>query len=179
MAPGSPGAWSGILPPGDPAAEVSRVTIYDPTTTRVVLDKAVAHLRLHRKLSCRKAREEADGHLTQLLGDSAPRRALRQQMARLVTLGVTASGDAPTVLIRGETGTGTAWALRSDSCGHGSQSLVGCNLATRGMPAAHPPSSSRLTPEASRSRSMDALAEMWFPVTARGFTPHHALRAGL
>ena len=96
------------LPDGRVGAFDLAVTIYDPTMTRVVVDKAVARLRLHCELSCLKAREEADGHLTQLLGDSAPRRALRQQMARLVTLGVTESGDAPTVLIHGETGTGTA-----------------------------------------------------------------------
>ncbi len=41
--------------------EVLRVTIYDPTMTRMVLDKAVAHLRLHRKLSCRKARGGSGG----------------------------------------------------------------------------------------------------------------------
>lgn len=80
---------------------------------RVVVDKAVAHLRMHRELSYLKARSEADGHLAHILGESAPMCALRQQIARLATLGVTASGDAPTVLIRGETGTGKALVARA------------------------------------------------------------------
>lgn len=80
---------------------------------RVVVDKAVAHLRMHRELSYLKARSEADGYLAHILGESAPMCALRQQIARLATLGVTASGDAPTVLIRGETGTGKALVARA------------------------------------------------------------------
>ena len=78
---------------------------------RVVVDKALTHLRLRRELSYLKAR---DGAATgaEILGESAPVRALRADVARIATLEA-AEGIAPTVLLLGETGTGKGLVVRA------------------------------------------------------------------
>src|SRR5437773_6293332 len=78
---------------------------------RVVVDKALTHLRLRRELSYLKAR---DGAATggEIVGESAPVRALRADVARIATLEA-AEGIAPTVLLLGETGTGKGLVARA------------------------------------------------------------------
>ncbi len=80
---------------------------------RVVVDKALAHLRLRRELSYLKAREETGGHLAEIVGESPPIRALRQQIERIAKLESPGGGGAPAVLILGETGAGKQMVARA------------------------------------------------------------------
>src|SRR5213593_315404 len=78
---------------------------------RVVVDKARAHLRLRRELSYLKSRDGAGGG-SEIVGESAPVRQLRADVARIATLEA-AEGTAPTVLLLGETGTGKGLVARA------------------------------------------------------------------
>jgi two-component system response regulator AtoC len=80
---------------------------------RVVVDKALEHLRLRRELSYFKAREEQAGRLAEIIGESPPMRELKRQLARIAALEPAGGGDAPTVLILGETGVGKEMAARA------------------------------------------------------------------
>ncbi len=80
---------------------------------RVVVDKAVAHLRMRRELSYLRARDETGGRLAEIVGESPPIRALRQQIERIAALESPGDGGAPTVLILGETGTGKEMVARA------------------------------------------------------------------
>jgi DNA-binding NtrC family response regulator len=73
---------------------------------RVVVDKALAHARMRRELSYLKARSAVGNRLAELVGESAPMRALREQIQRIALLEAPGGGSAPTVLILGETGVG-------------------------------------------------------------------------
>ena len=79
---------------------------------RVVVDKALSHQRLRRELSYLKARDETGGRLAEILGESPPIQALRQQIERIATL-ESPQGVAPTVLILGETGSGKQMVARA------------------------------------------------------------------
>ncbi len=111
---------------------------------RVVVDKALTHLRLRRELSYLKAR---DGAATgaEIVGESAPVRALRADVARIATLEA-AEGIAPTVLLLGETGTGKGLVARA--LHHQSPSRA-CSK----RPRAAPSSSTRSATWTRRSRS--------------------------
>lgn len=78
----------------------------------VVIDKALAHQRLRRELSYLKARDEANGHLSALVGESAPMQELRAQIAHIAQLDAP-GGSAPTVLLLGETGVGKQLVARA------------------------------------------------------------------
>jgi len=80
---------------------------------RVVVGKALEHLRLRRELSYFKAREEQAGRLAEIIGDSPPMQELKRQLARIAALEPAGGGDAPTVLILGETGVGKEMAART------------------------------------------------------------------
>ena len=80
---------------------------------RVVVDKALAHLRLNRELSYLKARGEAGAHMSEIVGESAPVRALRTQIERIAALESPGGEGAPTVLLLGETGTGKGLVARA------------------------------------------------------------------
>lgn len=84
----------------------------DLDEVRVVVDKALSHQRMRRELSYLKAREETGGHTSEIVGESQPIRVLRQQIERIAALEST-EGDAPTVLIRGETGSGKEMVARA------------------------------------------------------------------
>ena len=84
----------------------------DLDEVRIVVDKALSHQRMRRELSYLKAREETGGHTSEIVGDSQPIRALRQQIERIASL-ESREGDAPTVLIRGETGSGKEMVARA------------------------------------------------------------------
>jgi two-component system response regulator AtoC len=84
----------------------------DLDEVRVVVDKALAHQRMRRELSYLKAREETGGHTAEIVGESPTIRVLRQQIDRIAALEST-EGDAPTVLIRGETGSGKEMVARA------------------------------------------------------------------
>jgi DNA-binding NtrC family response regulator len=73
---------------------------------RVVVDKALAHARMRRELSYLKARSAVGKLPSELVGESAPMRALREQIQRIALLEAPGGGSAPTVLILGETGVG-------------------------------------------------------------------------
>ena len=80
---------------------------------RVVVDKALAHLRLSRELSYLKARGEAGAHVSEIVGESSPVRALRERIERIAALEAAGGGGAPTVLLLGETGTGKGLVARA------------------------------------------------------------------
>jgi DNA-binding NtrC family response regulator len=84
----------------------------DLDEVRVVVDKALAHQRMHRELSYLKAREETGGHTAEIVGESPTIRVLRQQIDRIAAL-ESPEGGAPTVLIRGETGAGKEMVARA------------------------------------------------------------------
>ena len=80
---------------------------------KVVVDKALAHLRMGRELSYLKARGEAGAHVSEIVGESPPIRALREQIERIAALESPGGGGAPTVLLLGETGTGKGLVARA------------------------------------------------------------------
>ena len=84
----------------------------DLDEVRVVVDKALAHQRMRRELNYLKAREETGGHTAAIVGESQPIRVLRQQIDRIAAL-ESKDGDAPTVLICGETGSGKEMVARA------------------------------------------------------------------
>ena len=84
----------------------------DLDEVRVVVDKAVTHQRMRRELTYLKAREATGGRMSEIVGESQPIRVLRQQIERIAALEST-EGDAPTVLIRGETGSGKEMVARA------------------------------------------------------------------
>jgi len=79
----------------------------------VVVDKALTHARMRRELSYLKARSEAGGHLSAIVGESPDIQALREQIAHIATLEAPGGGAAPTVLILGETGVGKELVARA------------------------------------------------------------------
>jgi DNA-binding NtrC family response regulator len=84
----------------------------DLDEVRVVVEKALAHLRMQRELSYLKARDEKGGQAAEMMGESPPMRELRRQIERIASL-ESAEGDVPTVLITGETGTGKEMVARA------------------------------------------------------------------
>lgn len=84
----------------------------DLDEVRIVVDKALAHQRMHRELTYLREREATGGQLSQLIGESSVIRMLRQQIARIAPL---ESGEAgpPTVLVLGETGAGKEMVARA------------------------------------------------------------------
>ena len=80
---------------------------------RLVIEKALAHLRLTRELSYLRARGEERGHLSRIIGTSLPVQALRRQIQHIASLDGPDPGAAPTVLLLGETGTGKELVARA------------------------------------------------------------------
>jgi transcriptional regulator with PAS, ATPase and Fis domain len=61
---------------------------------------------VRRELSYLKGREASGGHVSEIIGESAPMRALRGQIERIAALEGGGGAAPPSVLIRGETGAG-------------------------------------------------------------------------
>ncbi len=80
---------------------------------RVVVDKAVAHLRLRRQLSYLRAKEDAEGGVGRIVGECREIRTLREEIERVARLEVAGGAAGPTVLIRGETGVGKELVARA------------------------------------------------------------------
>ena len=80
---------------------------------RFIVDKARAHQRMRQELTYLKARDRRSGGMSDIVGESPPIRALKEQITRVAALEGTDRGAAPTVLIRGETGTGKEMAARA------------------------------------------------------------------
>jgi len=78
---------------------------------RVVVDKALTHLRLRRELSYLKSRDGAAAG-AEIVGESSPVRQLRADVARIAALEAP-EGAAPIVLLLGETGTGKGLVARA------------------------------------------------------------------
>jgi DNA-binding NtrC family response regulator len=79
----------------------------------VVVDKALTHARMRRELSYLKARSEAGGHLSEIVGESPCIQALREQIKHIATLEALGADATPTVLILGETGVGKELVARA------------------------------------------------------------------
>lgn len=84
----------------------------DLDEVRVIVEKALAHQRMHRELHYLKTREEAQSHAAEIVGDSPALCLLRQQIDRIASL-ESADGNAPAVLLRGETGVGKEMVARA------------------------------------------------------------------
>jgi two-component system, NtrC family, response regulator AtoC len=80
---------------------------------RFVVEKARTHQRMRQELTYLKARDRRSGGIDDIIGESAPIRALKEQIERLAGLEGSDRGTAPTILIRGETGTGKEMAARA------------------------------------------------------------------
>jgi two-component system, NtrC family, response regulator AtoC len=72
---------------------------------RVVVEKALGHLRLRRELSYLKSMRTSSDGASEILGESPAIRTLRADVDRIAAL-ESVDGGAPSVLILGETGTG-------------------------------------------------------------------------
>jgi DNA-binding NtrC family response regulator len=80
---------------------------------QVVVTKAVSDLRVRRELSYLKRRDASGAHVSEILGDSPPMRALRAQIERVAALEGVDGAAPPGVLIRGETGAGKEMVARA------------------------------------------------------------------
>lgn len=80
---------------------------------RVVVDKALANLRMRRELSYLRSRRVAGAHVSEVLGESPPIRALHDQIVQAACLESPEGGTGPTVLILGETGVGKGLVARA------------------------------------------------------------------
>src|SRR5262247_2080150 len=80
---------------------------------RFIVDKARAHQRMRQELTYLKARDRRSGGISDIIGESAPIKLLKEQIERVAALEGTDRGAAPTVLIRGETGVGKEMAARA------------------------------------------------------------------
>ncbi len=78
----------------------------------VNVEKVLANQRVSRQLEYSRARESTGTEQIDILGESAAAQTLRAQIDRIASLAGAAGGDAPTVLIMGETGTGKDLAAR-------------------------------------------------------------------
>jgi DNA-binding NtrC family response regulator len=84
----------------------------DLDEVRIVVEKALAHQRMHRELNYLKARDATGGQVTEILGESPAISMLRQQIGRIASLESIEDGP-PTVLIQGETGAGKEMVARA------------------------------------------------------------------
>jgi len=80
---------------------------------QVVVNKAVSDLRVRRELSYLKRRDAAGGHVSEIVGESAPMRELRSQIERIAALEGPEGTSPPSVLVRGETGAGKEMVARA------------------------------------------------------------------
>ncbi len=80
---------------------------------RVVVDKAVSDQRMRRELSYLKRRDATGGRVSEIIGESAPMRALKARIERIAALEGGDAATAPTVLLRGETGVGKEMVARA------------------------------------------------------------------
>jgi len=72
---------------------------------------------LSRQLDYSKAREDLGRPPVEVIGDSAPMRKVKDQIARMARLGDVVSGEPPTILVTGETGTGKDLVARAIHAG--------------------------------------------------------------
>lgn len=81
---------------------------------RLLLERLLGQHRLARTVDYYRGRVAGDSGLDKLLGDSNPMQSLRERMAMLIEAErALVDGDAPTVLIHGETGTGKELVARA------------------------------------------------------------------
>ena len=80
---------------------------------RVIVDKATSHLQMRRELDYLRSKSGAGARASEILGESPPIRALREYIERVAALETAGNGEAPTVLILGETGSGKELVARA------------------------------------------------------------------
>jgi len=103
------------------AVEAMKAGVYDFLTKpvslaklRILVDRALGETRREETLSYYQRREASLGDLDGLLGDSAPMLALKRRIAQLIEAeSHLKDGDAPAVLVTGETGTGKELVARA------------------------------------------------------------------
>jgi DNA-binding NtrC family response regulator len=78
----------------------------------VVIDKAVSEQRMRRELSYWKGRDAAGGRVSEIVGESPVMTALRAQIERVASFDSPVNAG-PTVLVRGETGSGKEMVARA------------------------------------------------------------------
>ena len=80
---------------------------------RVIVDKATSHLQMRRELDYLRSKSGAGARASEILGESPPICALREYIERVAALETAGTGEAPTVLILGETGSGKELVARA------------------------------------------------------------------
>lgn len=86
---------------------------FDLEELRVLVDKALAHIRLRRELSYLRARTAPRSGTSEIIGESPSIQALRERIEQIAALESRGEAAVPTVLILGETGAGKELVARA------------------------------------------------------------------
>ena len=77
-----------------------------PDELKIVVQKTIENVKLKEALSFRMEKEVKEFTIDNIIGDCLQIKALKHTINKITNLDKTATGDPPTILIRGETGTG-------------------------------------------------------------------------
>lgn len=77
-----------------------------PEELKIVVQKAIENVKLKEVLSYRREKEAKEFTIDNIIGNCLQIMDIKNTIGKIITLDRTASGEPPTILIRGETGTG-------------------------------------------------------------------------
>jgi len=77
-----------------------------PEELKIVVKKAIENVKLKEALSYRREKESKEFTIDNIIGTCPQIKAIKDTIGKITNLDKTASGEPPTILIRGETGTG-------------------------------------------------------------------------
>lgn len=77
-----------------------------PDELKIVVQKALENIKLKEALSYRRDKESKEFTIDNIIGNCPQIRIIKDTICKIANLDKTASGEPPTILIRGETGTG-------------------------------------------------------------------------